>query len=91
MSDYRFLVLGVSSAVSAALIVPYIFCRWGIELVDRFGKKRRKTKRASSKGNTLLIFLFSFYMILIMIESYYSTPQTQNHLKEKSGIERSDE
>lgn len=48
------LLLRFLSSISISLIFPFIFARWGVELVDRIRVKDSSITRHNSKGNFVL-------------------------------------
>jgi len=57
------LLLCVFSSISMRLIFPYIFARWGIELIDRIRAKNTSTIRQNSKGNLVLGVIFAMLFV----------------------------
>ncbi len=68
ISDKRILALAVFSSISTALMIPYILCRWGVELGDHFRYKHKERIRHNSKGNVVLFSLFLFSCISTIVQ-----------------------
>lgn len=71
------LLLCILSSISMRIIFPYIFARWGVELIDRIRAKNTPTTRHNSKGNLILgimvaiLFVASFAQTIPIMTSEF--------------------
>ena len=60
--------LVVFSSICSALIIPYILCRWGIDLADLFRTRKEGLARKKTKGNTVLLSFLLLSVILMFTQ-----------------------
>jgi len=59
----------VSASVSMSLFMPYIFARWGVQVVDYVRKRHHPPLRRESKGNLILSILFGVIFVSMLAQS----------------------